>query len=143
MQIHRSVNGGMKVKSFNYLFLIVIIPFAVSGCARGYESIKNAGDLDVMLRSSRYPLQKGENKLSIFITDNAKKPVTDATVQIRYYLQSMPGMVPREFNSAAELKGRKYQFAATIPEEGGWKMDVMVSQPGKPVLTATFNIDAR
>jgi len=29
------------------------------------------------------------------------------------------------------------------PMEGGWKADVTVARPGKPVTTATFNVDAR
>ena len=29
------------------------------------------------------------------------------------------------------------------PMEGGWKIDVAVEQPGKPAVTATFNVDAR
>ncbi len=48
-----------------------------------------------------------------------------------------------EFNTEARLKGREYEFTARIPIEGTWKIDVTVMRPAKPMLTATFSIDAR
>lgn len=114
-----------------------------AGCSKGYESQKNAADLEITLKADHYPLVKGKNTLTIDVIDSAKKPVTKAAVQVRYYMPPMPGMAPMEFNAAAAPKGKGYQFTADIPAEGPWKIDVMVTQPGKPVLTAAFNIDAR
>jgi hypothetical protein len=69
--------------------------------------------------------------------------VTDATVNVRYYMPPMPGMAPMEFNTQAAPRGNSYAFAANIPMEGGWKVEVTVAQPGKTPVNATFNVDAR
>jgi hypothetical protein len=121
------------------LFSIVV----VAGCSKGYETKKAADDLSVTLKADRYPLIKGDNDLSVSFADAAGKTVTDVTVQVRYYMPRMPGMAPMEFTPQTVPKGDKYSFTANIPMEGGWKVDVTATRPGKPAITATFNVDAR
>lgn len=131
-----------QVKSFYMFFLVAAVVFGM-GCARGYESERPAGDLKVTLKSERYPLVKGDNVLMVKIADAAGKVVTDATVNVRYYMPPMPGMAPMDYNSQASLKGDTYSITANIPMEGGWRVEVSVTQPGRPIATATFNLDAR
>jgi hypothetical protein len=113
------------------------------GCSKGYESQKTADDLKVTLSIDRYPLVKGDNTLILKVADAAGKAVTDATVNVRYYMPPMPGMAPMEFNTQAVLKGDRYSFSANVPMEGGWKAEAAIARPGKPSVTAIFNIDAR
>ncbi len=126
-------------------FALIILSTAalVLGCAKGYESERTAGDVKVKLKAARYPLIKGDNALSITVTDSAGKAVTNADVNVRYFMPPMPGMAPMDYNAKAELKGDAYTIVANIPMEGGWKVEVTVVQPGKPSATATFNLDAR
>jgi hypothetical protein len=121
----------------------VIAGLLLFGCSKGYEKSTVAGDLTITLSVDRYPLVKGDNMLSVKAADSSGKPVTDAAVSVRYFMPAMPGMAPMDFNTQAMLKGDRYAFSANVPMEGGWKAEVSVTRPGKPVATATFNIDAR
>lgn len=123
------------------ILLVAIV--VVLGCSKGYETKKAVDDLSVTLKADRYPLSKADNALSVSVADATGKTVTDAMVQVRYYMPVMPGMAPMEFTAQAVPKGNGYSFTANIPMEGGWKVDVTVTRPGKPAVTATFNVDAR
>lgn len=129
------------------LSLLVVLFLAaaaiVLGCAKGYESERPAGDLKVILKADRYPLVKGDNTITIRIVDAAGRPVTNAGVNVRYYMPPMPGMAPMDYNAQAVLKGDVYAVTANIPMEGGWKFEVSIAEQGKPAVTATFNLDAR
>lgn len=139
-----SRQGGMNVKKvYPVLIALIVVTASLAGCTKGYESEKTAGELVIMLEAGRYPLVKGKNAMSITVTDTAGKTVIDAAVQARYYMPAVPGMPPIEFNTAAVQKGKGYEFSANIPVQGAWKIDVLVTQPGKEIVTATFTINAR
>jgi hypothetical protein len=125
------------------LTIAVSILMIAAGCSKGYESQKSAGDLEITLRTNRYPIIPGDNSFSVSVADTSGKAVTRAAVQARYYTQAKPGITSMEFKTDAVPKGKSYAFSANIPGAGGWKIDVIVSRPGKPALTATFAIDAR
>lgn len=113
------------------------------GCSKGYESQKTTDDLTVMLSVGSYPLVKGDNTLSVKPADSSGKAVTDAVVNARFFMPPMPGMAPMEFNTQATPKGNIYTFSVNPPMEGGWKAEVSVARPGRPAVTATFNLDVR
>lgn len=129
-------------KVFLAVMAITLVAVVV-GCTKGYESQKTVGNLSVTLTASRYPLAKGDNSLNVKVADTGGKAVTDAKVEARYYMPAMPGMAPMEFTAQAALKGSDYAFGANIPAEGGWKIDVSVTQPGSAPQTTTFNVDVR
>ncbi len=99
------------------VLLVAIV--IVAGCSKEYDTKKTVDDLSVTLKADRYPLIKGDNDLSVRVTDAAGTTVTDVTVQIRNYMAVMPGMAPMEFTPQAVPKGDKYSFTANIPVEGG------------------------
>lgn len=115
----------------------------VIGCTKGYESQKTVEDLKITLSVAKYPLIKGDNVISVAVADTTGKAVTDAAVNVRYYMPPMPGMAPMDYNAQGVLKGSAYAISANIPMEGGWKVEVSVVRPGKPAVLATFNLDAR
>ena len=128
------------------LFMMAVCLVSVGmlfGCSKGYESQKTADDLKITLSVDRYPLVKGDNSLSLKVADSAGKAVTDAAVNVRYFMPPMAGMAPMEFNTQAVLKGDRYSFSANVPMEGGWKAEVSVVRSGRPAAAATFNLDAR
>jgi nitrogen fixation protein FixH len=125
------------------IMVVVLAASVLVGCSKGYESQKRVGDMGITLKVDRYPLVKGDNALSVQVAEQGGKTVTDATVNVRYSMPPMSGMAPMEFNTQAAPKGGGYSFAANIPMEGGWKVEVTVTQPGKTPVNATFNIDAR
>lgn len=130
-------------KAYLVIIAVVLATSVLFGCSKGYESQKTVGDTGITLKVDRYPLVKGDNTLSVQVAGQGGKAVTDATVDVRYYMPPMPGMAPMEFNTQAAQRGSGYSFAANIPMEGGWKVDVTVTQPGKTPVNATFNVDAR
>ena len=130
-------------RSLLVIAVVLVSAGMLFGCSKGYESQKTADDLKVTLSIDRYPLVKGDNTLILKVADAAGKAVTDATVNVRYYMPPMPGMAPMEFNTQAVLKGDRYSFSANVPMEGGWKAEAAIARPGKPSVTAIFNIDAR
>ena len=90
--------------------------------------------MNITLKAERYPLIKGDNHLSVNVADSSGKPVGDAMVMARYYMPAMPGMAPMEYNTMAQAKGKEYTLTANVPMEGGWKVDVRATQPGKPAV---------
>ncbi len=124
--------------------LAVVFALAVlAGCSKGYESGKSVGDVNITLKAERYPLVKGDNALSLAVTDQAGKAITDAKVDVRFYMPPMPGMAPMESTLQAVPKGSGYSVMVNPAMEGGWKVDVTVNRTGKPAVTATYNLDAR
>jgi hypothetical protein len=123
--------------------VIALMLLMLLSCAKGYESQKSAGDLNIALTVERYPLIKGDNFLTVKVVDAAGKSVMDAAVTVRYFMPPMPGMAPMDYTTQAVLKGNGYALSANVPMEGGWKVEVSVARVGKPVVTATFNLDAR
>lgn len=127
-------------------FIVLTVVFAlaaIAGCSKGYMSEKNSSGLKITLKAERYPLVTGDNKIILAITDSAQKTVTDAKVDVRFYMPPMPGMAPMDSNTQAMVMGDKYMATVNVPMEGGWKSDVTVTQSGKEAVTATFNVDAR
>jgi hypothetical protein len=122
---------------------VAISLIVLAACSRGYESRKNSGGMNITLTTDSYPLVKGDNAMTVKVTDPAGKAVTDAKVDIRFYMPPMPGMAPMDSTTQAVLSGDRYVFTASPAMEGGWKVDVTVSQQGKPAVTTTYNVDAR
>ena len=115
----------------------------LGACSKGYESQKNTGGITITLKSDRYPLVLGDNTMTVKVADAAGKVVTDARVEVRFYMPPMPGMAPMETTTAAAPSGDKYAFTANAAMAGGWKADVTVTPPSKPGVSTTFNLDAR
>lgn len=131
------------MKRVSIAVLVFVLSLGLFACSKGYESKKSVDDVKITLSVDRYPLVKADNTLNVAVSDASGKTVSDAAVNVRYYMPPMPGMAPMEFNTQAMQKGDKYSFSANIPMEGGWKADVSVARPGKTAATATFNLDAR
>ena len=130
-------------KNFLVVLAGAMLLSLIVGCSKGYVSQKTAAGTTITLKAERYPLIKGDNNMSVKVANSSGKSLSSAMVMARYYMPAMPGMAPMEYNSMAQAKGEEYGFTANIPMEGGWKIDVTATQPEKPVVTATFNVDAR
>lgn len=122
--------------------VIMVLVLSV-GMSWAYEVQKTTNGLTITLYASNYPLVKGDNDLSVKITDEAGKSVTDAKVTARFFMPAMPGMAPMSSKPEPVLKGDVYKYKAGVSMEGTWKTEVTVVRPGKSPATATFNLDAR
>ncbi|HTF99213.1 MAG TPA: FixH family protein [Nitrospirota bacterium] len=123
--------------------MAIAITISAAGCTKGYETQKTSGDMTITLAAGAYPLVKGDNNLTIKAVDASGKPLSNAKVDVRYYMPPMPGMAPMEYTTQAAPKGDAFSFNANISMEGGWRVDVSVARPDKPAQTVTFNLDAR
>lgn len=132
------------MKKLTLLTVSVIMTLILAvGMSWAYEAQKTTGGLTVTISAGSYPLVKGDNELSLKVTDAAGKTVTDAKVTARFFMPPMPGMAPMSSKTEATLKGDSYRFKANPDMEGTWKTEVTVVRPGKSPATATFNLDAR
>ncbi len=132
------------MKKITLLTVSVIMMLVLTvGMSWAYEAQKTTGGLTITISAGSYPLVKGDNELSVKVTDAAGKTVTDAKVSIRFFMPPMPGMAPMSSKTEATLKGDSYRFKANPDMEGTWKAEVSVVRPGKSPATATFNLDAR
>ena len=130
-------------KSFMAMVVTFISLSVIFGCTKGYETQKTAGGVTVTLSAGSYPLVKGDNTLKVKLADSSGNPVTDAKVDVRYYMPAMPGMAPMEYTTQAMQSGSAYAFTANIAMEGGWRVDVTANRAGTALPTVTFNVDAR
>lgn len=126
-----------------FILMLVTAVTVVAACSRGYESQKSAAGLTMTLKADRYPLVMGDNGLTVKIADASGNAVTDAKVDVRFYMPPMPGMAPMDYSIQPQPKGNAYPFTVNVAMGGGWKIDLAVTHPGKTPATATFNVDAR
>jgi hypothetical protein len=129
-----------------YVLVAAVLFAVVTGgwsWSKGYESQKSAGGLNITLTADRYPLVKADNTLSLKVTEPAGKAVTNATVEIRFFMPPMPGMAPMQDVIQPQQKGNEYSFTVNVAMEGGWKIEATVTQPGKDPAIVVFNVDAR
>jgi hypothetical protein len=132
------------MKRFSLVTVAAIMTFLLAvGISWGYETQKTTGGVTVTLSAGSYPLVKGDNDLSVKVTDGSGKAVTDAKISVRFFMPPMPGMAPMSSKPEAILKGDVYRFTANPAMEGTWKAEIAVARPGKSAVTATFNLDAR
>lgn len=132
----------MKRLSLAAVAVIMAIMLAV-GISWAYEAQKTTGGVTISISAGSYPLVKGDNDISVKITDGSGKAVTDAKVTARFLMPPMPGMAPMTSKPALVLDGDVYRFKANPAMEGTWKAEITVLRKGKSAVTATFNLDAR
>jgi len=136
--------GANSMKRFSLATVAVIMVLVLSvGMSWAYEAQKTTGGLTITISAGSYPLVKGDNDVSVKITDAAGKAVTDAKVTARFFMPPMPGMAPMSSKPELVLKGDVFRFKADVSMEGTWKTEITVVRPGKSPATATFNLDAR
>jgi len=131
------------MKKLVFVLSVVLSLAVVAGCSKGYVSEKNVGGMTMTLKAERYPLVKGDNTITLKVADQSGNAVTDAKVDIRFYMPPMPGMAPMDSTTQAMLHGDMYMATVNAAMEGGWKADVTVTQPGKQPVNSTYNLDAR
>jgi len=114
--------------------LIVLIVFltAVFAYAKDYEVQGKAGSYGVEVLFDRNPSLKGEHRLEINIMDAAMKPVTDATVVVKYLMPTLGSRPPMmEYEATATREGTAYKALVDVSMVGEWTFIVNVTHAGK------------
>ena len=64
--------------------------------------------------------------------DAAMKPVTDATVVVKYLMPSLPGRPPMmEYSTTATPAGKKYNAIVDLSMAGEWTFVIDITRAGK------------
>ncbi len=121
------------------IFLFVVLVFAGAAFAKDYEVNKKAGSFDVEVRIDKNPSVVGDNKVTIEIKDALGKFVSDANVELYYFMPSMPSM---NYTEDARLEGNVYNATIKPTMGGDWSLDVKFTRPDKKVHKVTFSFNA-
>ena len=112
------------------MLLAIMLPFL--GFGSEYKIKGNAGDYDVEAGIDKNPPVRGNNNMTIYITDSAQRPVTDAHVKVNYLMPSLPGRPPMmDYNTEATLSGNHYLAKMNLSMAGEWTIILGVSRAGK------------
>ncbi len=113
--------------------LVALLFFATVGFGQAeyYKTKGNTGSYSVEVRFDGTPSVKGRHTLEIIIMDLAMKPVTDATVVVKYLMPSLPGKPPMmDYEVPATREGRKYIAVADLSMVGEWEFIIKITRTG-------------
>lgn len=100
----------------------------------------------VTLKTHPDPVKAGqENAFHVRVTDAARKPVTDATVELKMVMAAMPEMNMPEMKADTQLKwnGTEYVGNAQVPMAGIWQVTVQALQQGKMIAAKKISLLAK
>jgi len=120
----------MKRTLLIFILLVVMPSFLV--LAGEYEIKGKTGNYIVKVAIDKNPPERGNNNMTIYITDSAQRPVTDARVKVNYLMPSLPGRPPMmDYNTEATLSGNHYLAKMNLSMAGEWTIILGVSRAGK------------
>jgi RND family efflux transporter MFP subunit len=105
-----------------------------------------AARLDIIFRSQPDPPRSGANDLEVALKDNQGQPVTDAVVEVTFFMPAMPSMGMPAMRSAATLThggAGVYRASGEVPGPGRWDVTVAVTRAGQRAGTKKFSIVAQ
>jgi hypothetical protein len=122
--------GGMK-KWFSFMMV-----FAIAGTlfasANEYEVKGKAGGYNLTVKMEGNPPSRGQNNMTITITDGASKPITDARVLVEYLMPSLPGRRPMmDYTADAVREGNLYKARINLSMAGEWVVEIKMTRAGK------------
>jgi hypothetical protein len=121
------------------VFLMVVGP----SWAKDYVVTGKAGGYTVKAIFDKTRPVLGANRLEIAVTDAASRPMTDAQVDIDYFMPSLPGRPPMmDYNITAKPLGDRYEATLKLTMKGEWKVAVSVTRSNK-TEKMTFGFDVR
>ncbi len=124
------------------LFIVLFGLLLLSGVAyaESMEIEKKTEHLTVRASLDKNPPAVGENTISLELIDGKGKAITDATVEISYFMPAMPAML---YKAGAELKNDKYSAGIKLVMAGHWDINVTVKSADGKTRKVTFSIEAK
>jgi len=120
------------MKRMLFILMLLVLTPSFLALASDYERKGKAGVYGVEVRIDKNPPGRGNNNMTIFITDSAQRPVTDARVKVNYLMPSLPGRPPMmDYNTEATLSGSHYLAKMNLSMAGEWTIILGVSRAGK------------
>ena len=122
------------------LFTMVLLLAAGIAYAKGHELKKKTGGYDVLLKFQKNTVSVGDNPVSIEIMETSGHQVSDAKVELYYFMPSMPAM---NYTANARVEGDRYNATVSPTMPGDWKVDVKFTKPGEKTQKVTFSFKAK
>lgn len=118
------------------LVTVVLLLVAAGAAFAANPVVKHkAGSYNVTVSTDKSPLAVGDNPATITIKDASGMDVTDAKVDLSYFMPSMSSM-KYTASVAVEKNGYTAVIKPTMP--GEWKLIVKFSKPGEKEYKTTF-----
>lgn len=128
------------MKKWVTIVLSAVLMMSGSVYATEFSSVNETGDVTVLATADSDPLKVGDNTVTLEISGKNGEQVTDAEVDIYYFMPSMPAM---NYVSRAELKGTKYAAVIKPTMPGAWKADIKVINGAGEAQKITISFDAK
>ncbi len=122
------------------LFTMVLLLTAGIVYAKDYELKKKTGGYEVVLKFQKSTFSVGENPVSIEIMGTSGHQVSDAKVELYYFMPSMPAM---NYTAGARLEKNRYKATVSPTMGGDWKLDLKFTRPGEKPHKVTFGFKAQ
>ncbi len=101
--------------------------------------------LQIELNTDPTPPRKGANTLRVKLTGTDGKPVTDAQVNVTFFMAAMPamGMAAEHAQTTLAAKGDgQYEGQVQLDTGGTWAVSVAVQRGGQTVATRKLSVSA-
>lgn len=109
------------------LLLGILIAFSPL-CAAAFETNAKFRDIRARLVSHK-PLAVGTNSFELSVSQSAK-PLDNATVKVKIFMPSMPGMPYMESVSDTVAAGKGlYRASVNLPMGGTWQVHIFITTP--------------
>ena len=128
------------MKKWVTIVLSAVLMMSGSVYATEFSSVNETEDVTVLATADSDPLKVGDNTVTLEISGKNGEQVTDAEVDIYYFMPSMPAM---NYVSRAELKGTKYAAVIKPTMPGAWKADIKVINGAGEAQKITISFDAK
>jgi len=120
------------MKKILLVFMLLVTVPSFLALASDYVRKDKARDYDVEVNIDKNPPGRGNNNMTISITDSSQQPVTDAHVRVNYLMPSLPGKPPMmDYNTEATLSGNRYLAKMNLSMAGEWTIILGVTRQGK------------
>lgn len=116
-----------------------IIVLLCSAYAHSFNTVYDADPIKIRTSSENSIFAVGENVVTIELSDAAGKRITDAEVDIYYYMPSMPAM---NYEAGTTLNGGIYNAVIKPVMPGMWRADINVKKAGNIIskVSVDFNV---
>ena len=122
------------------LFTLVLLLAAGIAYAKGYELKKKTGGYNVVLNFQKNTVSVGDNPVSVEIMEPSGQQVSDANVELYYFMPSMKAM---NYTAGARVEGGRYNATVSPTMPGDWTLDLKFTRPGEKVRKVTFSFKAK
>jgi hypothetical protein len=132
-------NSGGKMKKIILLTAAFLLIAAGAVFSAGLNVSHKAGNYEVTLTTDKNPLIVGDNPATVSIKEASGKTVTDASVELYYFMPSMKAM---NYTSKAVSGASGYTAVINPTMAGEWNVDVKITKQGEKAHKTSFTFKA-